>query len=81
MNINICISIDAYTYSYIYIAFKNVKLFNSEDYQCLVEKQAQNISKPCLPLVGFVSHLKCKASSVTESIKAQACQMQSRDSV
>lgn len=75
----ICKPIDTNTYLYRYcFYFKSAKLYSNEYFECLVEKQAQKISKSSFYLVGFVSCWKCKASSVAEPIKAKVCQIQSQ---
>lgn len=38
------------------------------------KNNTQKIAKPCFSLVGFVSCLKCKASSLAEPIKVKVCQ-------
>lgn len=45
------------------------------------KNNAQNIAKPCFSFVGFVSCLKCKASSLAEPIKVNVCQTRAQDSV
>lgn len=45
------------------------------------KNNAQKIAKPCFSLVGFVSCLKCKASSLAEPIKVNVCQTRAQDSV